>query len=281
MAELSESTANAIVKLLEDPAEDVCALMEAQLKTYSLADLLKLRDLIDGSRFEARRKLDGLISTKKSNQALMDFRKILDGKDFSLQTLVSYLAVFINPDLKTEEVNEEIKVLVSKCRNYLRENKGQDKFNSFRKFMAEKCVFEGERDDYYAVENSSIYKAIKCRKGLPITLTVLYIIVGRQVKLDISGIGLPGHFIGARKVNDKNIYFDPFSRGRLLSRQNCIDIVERAGVSFKDYMLDPLPSEAIFFRMLNNLRFAFHKNKDAEKEKAVREMVKAWSKKFL
>ncbi|MDP1921956.1 MAG: transglutaminase-like domain-containing protein [Myxococcales bacterium] len=110
--------------------------------------------------------------------------------------------------------------------------------------------FEGDQLTYHAPENSFLDRVIERRKGLPITLTALFIEVGRRAGLEVQGIGLPGHFIA--RLDDE--YFDPFHEGRRLSLEDCQALVAKTGSTFEHKHLAPVSTKAICWRMLNNLK---------------------------
>jgi len=63
--------------------------------------------------------------------------------------------------------------------------------------------------------------------GIPITLSVLTMEVGRRVGIDIAGVGLPGHFIVSAAVGGRSILFDPFHGGRILTPEECEILVQQ------------------------------------------------------
>ncbi|MBE2252249.1 MAG: transglutaminase family protein [Myxococcus sp.] len=110
--------------------------------------------------------------------------------------------------------------------------------------------FEGDQLTYHAPENSYLDRVMERRRGLPITLTVLFMEVGRRAGLDVQGVGLPGHFVA--RLDDE--LFDPFHEGRRLSIEDCQALVARAGATFDQRHLAPVAPRAICWRMLNNLK---------------------------
>jgi regulator of sirC expression with transglutaminase-like and TPR domain len=113
----------------------------------------------------------------------------------------------------------------------------------------------GARDDYYDPRNSFIDEVLERGVGLPITLSVIAIEIGRRIDVPIVGIGLPSHFIvrdGARDV-----YGDPFNEGALFDRASLVARWSRLvgeGHAFDELHLAPVDERTILIRMLNNLR---------------------------
>jgi regulator of sirC expression with transglutaminase-like and TPR domain len=116
--------------------------------------------------------------------------------------------------------------------------------------------FQGNRENYYDPRNSFLNEVIDRRTGIPITLSLIYIEVARQIGFPIHGIGLPGHFIVGYFNPDEDFFIDVFNGGRLLSENALADLV--AGMSggrvqFNATHLLPVTRKQILTRMLSNL----------------------------
>lgn len=116
--------------------------------------------------------------------------------------------------------------------------------------------FHGDRENYYDPRNSSLIEVLGRRTGIPITLAVLCIEVGRRAGVTLEPIGMPGHFLVHPVGSDQHL--DPFT-GELLDRAQCERrFRESTGlgreVVFDDALLAPVSTEAVLVRMLANLR---------------------------
>ena len=78
----------------------------------------------------------------------------------------------------------------------------------------------GNTDDYYDPRNSLLHEVLDRRVGIPITLAVLGMEVGRRIGVPLSGVGMPGHFLVRDKV-DPSVFIDPFHAGRELDAAGC------------------------------------------------------------
>lgn len=115
--------------------------------------------------------------------------------------------------------------------------------------------FAGNAEDYHDPANSWLDEVIERRVGIPITLAVLMLEVGRRVGIPLAGVSMPGHFLVRDKV-DPGVYIDPFARGQVLDRGGCaarFHAVHGPGAVFDDAFLEPVGKRAILVRMLANL----------------------------
>lgn len=117
--------------------------------------------------------------------------------------------------------------------------------------------FSGNVHRYYDPANSYLDDVIRRRKGLPITLSVLGMEVGRRIGLRFEGVGMPGHFI---LRHGPDVYVDPFDGGRLLDRAGCVDRfrgLHGTRAPFLAAYLETVGPVAILSRMLNNLKSVY------------------------
>jgi len=124
--------------------------------------------------------------------------------------------------------------------------------------------FQGNRDAYYDWRNSCLDRVIATRTGIPISLSVLMIEVGRRLGVRLVGVGMPAHFLVA-VAGDPERLFDPFHGGRALGpdgARTLFETVTRGQVPWRDEHLSPTPPLDIVVRMLNNLKVVFARRGD-------------------
>ena len=88
--------------------------------------------------------------------------------------------------------------------------------------------FTGNRRHYYDPRNSFLNHVLDRRIGIPITLSVVVMEVGRRIGVPVAGVGMPGHFLVRDKV-DPDVFVDPFDRGQLLDAVGCRQLFEAHG----------------------------------------------------
>lgn len=121
--------------------------------------------------------------------------------------------------------------------------------------LFEEHGFEGDRENYYDPRNSFLNDVLERRRGIPITLALLYMEAGRAAGVEFRGVGFPGHFLVCHPASGR--YVDVFNQGRLLDRAAFLDLLRRQGVGpegWRDDFLQPVGRSQMLARMLNNLR---------------------------
>ncbi len=120
--------------------------------------------------------------------------------------------------------------------------------------------FSGALKDYYNPCNSFLNDVLERRTGIPITLSLLYIEIGKRLDVPIDGIGLPFHFVVRCQLPDGAIYVDPYEGGRLLSEEDCRELVHRllrGKATFNPHWLEPVSNKQFLVRMLTNLKHIY------------------------
>jgi len=126
-------------------------------------------------------------------------------------------------------------------------------------WLFDELGFRGNEDDYYDPRNSYLHEVIRARAGIPISLTVVMIAVGRRAGVSIEGVGLPGHFLArvvGRRPGDSTLV-DPFFRGREVTPTLAAELARRAlgdAAKVRPEHLQAVGARAMTVRMLSNLK---------------------------
>jgi regulator of sirC expression with transglutaminase-like and TPR domain len=129
--------------------------------------------------------------------------------------------------------------------------------------------FRGNEDDYYDPRNSFLNEVLDRRRGIPITLSILFIEVARRLGLPVYGVGLPGHFLV--HLSDAGTFIDPFTGQVDLRERDCAERVQSlhgGRLKFEKAMLAAQSNRQILIRVLRNLREIYRTREDAERELA-------------
>jgi regulator of sirC expression with transglutaminase-like and TPR domain len=127
--------------------------------------------------------------------------------------------------------------------------------DALRTHLFSELGYTGNQADYYDPRNSYLDQVIERRVGIPVTLSVLMLEVGRRIGVPLSGVSLPGHFLVRDRV-DPEVFVDPFARGAVLDRRATearFRVGQHPDAAFNPAFLDPVPAAAVIARMLANL----------------------------
>jgi regulator of sirC expression with transglutaminase-like and TPR domain len=160
------------------------------------------------------------------------------------------------PALDVEAYLAELDGMAHEARPHLR-GPLEKRVAGLCRYLFHDLGFRGNRNDYYDPRNSYFNDVLDRRTGIPITLSAVAMVVGQRAGLKVVGVGLPGHFVAKAVGDGREVIFDPFHGGRVLTPEQCEALVEQAaGMPFAatPEALRPVPLGPIVQRMLNNLK---------------------------
>lgn len=198
-----------------------------------------------------------------SNELYVAFREAIDCPEDQIDLGRAALAIASQeyPDLKIDDYLSQLDGL-----GQVVELRIGDERNPYRIIAALNTVlfkelgFQGNRSEYYDPKNSFLNDVITRKKGIPISLSVVYMEVARRVGLSLEGIGFPGHFLVKYDDGDVEILIDVFDGGEIRAREDLDRMLQqlyRGQVSYQPGFVAALGKRDILRRMLNNLKWIY------------------------
>lgn len=135
--------------------------------------------------------------------------------------------------------------------------------NKLSEYLFDELGFTGNSNDYYDPRNSLLPEVLSSRSGIPITLSLIYIEIGRRLSIPLTGIGMPGHFlVGHRDIT--GLFIDPFNRGILLNEAECMERMMHVtdGLNWDPKYLLPISHKEFISRMVRNLKVSLIATQD-------------------
>jgi regulator of sirC expression with transglutaminase-like and TPR domain len=142
-------------------------------------------------------------------------------------------------------------------------------------YLFNEMRFSGNVDDYYDPRNSYLNEVMERRTGIPITLSILYLEVGKRLGLNLKGVSFPGHFLVKLSVRKGQLVLDPFTGGEAQSEADLRERLAQVLPSGKaesaqlDQYLEPATPRQIVARVLRNLKNIYLQNGKLEQALAV------------
>ena len=140
---------------------------------------------------------------------------------------------------------------------------GEETVKTLNRYLFAEQGFKGNTKNYYEVENTYLNRVIDRRTGIPISLSIVYLLIGKRLHLPVHGIGMPGHFLVKYESDRYKIFVDCFNGGALLTEKNCQRFLTEAGYGFDERYLQHSAVRAILSRMLKNLLAIYAKLDDS------------------
>lgn len=259
-AHIKNNRLHSLVRLVDDDTAEVQAEINKELTGYGMSleqDLLEFADILSPKQikllkpFLENNRREWL---KKSWQKLSmihdDFEKIELGMYYISKfqyglTLPTNLTLLLN-----EFAND---------------------FNNFYPygneidlavFLFQQKGLSGAKKDYYNPFNSNMIYGIQHKKGIPITLTMIYVLVGQRLGFDIDGCNFPGHYLAKFYMDSELILVDCFNYGRLIYENEIHSLSDTSYDSIMSIIEQRFSGSQTLKRVLTNLTTAYKKNGD-------------------
>lgn len=143
-------------------------------------------------------------------------------------------------------------------------------------YLYEELGFRGNAESYDDPRNSFLNDVLELRTGIPLTLSVVFLEIAREAGFEVRGIGLPGHFVARVSLRGRTILVDPYHRARVITRDDCRDLVARSTGRpslFRPEQLDGVAGRSMVGRLLLNLKHVYVNKGDYAKALGVVERL--------
>jgi regulator of sirC expression with transglutaminase-like and TPR domain len=136
-----------------------------------------------------------------------------------------------------------------------------------------KLRFTANTKNFHSPGNSMINVVLETRKGNPISLCVIYMMVAQKLKLPVHGVNLPNLFVLTYKDNTNQFYINAFNKGLIFSRQDIENYIHELRLTPQPSFFEPCSNLEIIRRVLRNLIMSFDKMGEHGKAEEVKEVL--------
>ena len=258
-----------LVKLLDDESVEVCATVTKELVAFGSTLKNELRKMtipltpVQKGRIEEileghRRTWLKRVWTSWGNLPVHKGRYVSDYK--RLEGALSILAEFLSGldyDFKLKDLLDDL------AASYKR------KFNdnnpiTLASFLFKKKGLAGDEEDYYNSQNSNLVYVIKKKKGMPISLTAVYMLVGLRLGIKVEGCHFPGHFLARIDQDGKKIFVDCFNGGHIIEEKDLLNIKHKTFKGMAKILHEKTNTQMMVRRFLANLIRSFQIQEEEE-----------------
>lgn len=195
--------------------------------------------------------------------------EIVSGPDAGINLAAAALAVAAPeyPGLDAESCLQQLEDMATVCRLRLGDEPGMArKLAVLGEYLFHDLGFQGDLQNFTDPRNSYLNEVLQRRRGIPITLSLVYLEVGRRLGVPVQGVSFPGHFLVRVDVDDIPRIIDPFSGGAVLGDAELEKRLEQAAPQGEQRDLSralaPASRRDIIVRMLRNLKNIYVNGED-------------------
>ncbi len=252
----------ALIKLLSDENSRIARTIEEKLiEIGDPAIPLLLEAEIEQP--EMAQRIEGVLDEIRGSRLEEELRQLLEAPDDQqpdLEKGAFLIARYAYPGLDVDSYVRKLDAIAEEVLDRMGTRvSGEETVKTLGRYLFTEQGFRGNTKNYYEPDNSYLNRVVDRRTGIPISLSVFYLLIGKRLNLPVHGIGMPGHFLVKYEAERYRMFVDCFNAGALLTEKDCQRFLMQAGYGFEEKYLQHSSSRAILARMLKNLIAVYDK----------------------
>lgn len=195
-----------------------------------------------------------LLADLRFTDPVSEFRGFIRSLNYELETGCLLLARTALPKTDAALVTEELDRLAARCRELIAEpSTVRERCRVINRVLFHEAGFHGNVEHYEDPLNSFLPSVLERRTGLPITLSVVYLLVAQRLGVELEPVALPGHFLIGAFTEHTPFFIDPFERGAFRTQGELLLYLRARGFEPTPADLSPTPVREVLARCCRNL----------------------------
>ncbi len=251
---LSATEQEALLSLLDDPSATVRRALLARFLELGTVAAPFLQTVAQGSNRILARHAARFLDELKFSDPVAEFRGFIRSLNYELESGVLLLARIATPRLDVTDCCAQLDAIADRCRELIVEPSSmREKCRVLNRVMFHEWGFHGNVEHYTDPRNSFIDQVLTRRTGIPISLSVVYLLVAERLGIELEPVGLPGHFIVGCFTDELPFFIDAFDRGVFRDADEIFELLRANNIVPKNSDLAPTPIREVLCRSCRNL----------------------------
>lgn len=263
-----------LLDLLEDDSPSVQRVVKKELASYGLALEEEIERLPTPPNELQRRAIGKLLEVHLREGLIQAWPNWLllpresEGKS-KIERALTLLAEFQSGRSRPHRLPGMLDRLAAEAREFL----PQIEPLALAHFLFQAKGLKGTTENYYDPQNSNLVRVLELRRGIPISLSLIYILTAKRLGLEVQACNFPGHFLARIYVNDRRVFVDCFDGGRLIEEQFLIGMHMEAVPNLHSILADEPKAEVVVARVLRNLVVAYQQASEKDNELLMKKLL--------
>ena len=250
----ADSERKALTSLLDDPSPAVRQALRARFAQRGKESADFLQELARQTDPELAKHASQYLRELNFTDPVSEFRDFIRSMNYELETGALLLSRTVNPALDVGACCLQLDALAARCRELIAEPAtAREKCRVLNRVLFHEHGLRGNSDNYADPMNSFLDQVLIRRKGIPISLSIVYLLVAERVGLQLEPVGLPGHFMVGCYEESTPFFIDTFNAGLLLSAEEVFELLKESDVDASIIDLAPTPVREVLSRCCRNL----------------------------
>jgi regulator of sirC expression with transglutaminase-like and TPR domain len=272
---MNDTELRALVSLLDDEDDQIVTHIEDKIRSLG-KEIIPYLEQEWESTFNPnlQRRIENLIHTLQYHVLKERLQEWYDNPEQDLLTGLWLIATYQYPDIELTKLKQELEQIYYEAWLEFRPDLYPfDQVKVVNSVFFNKLKFGANTKNFHSPGNSLINIVLETRKGNPISLCVIYMLVAQKLKLPIHGVNLPNLFILTYKDEKHQFYINAFNKGLIFSKQDIENYIHELRLTPQDSFFEPCSSLEIIRRTLRNLVMSFDKMGEHAKAEEVKELL--------
>ena len=258
---MTENELKALVSLLDDEDKQITAHVEEKIMSLGTEAIPFLEKEWESNLSPTvQSRIEELIHTLQYDLVKERLKNWYDSKDQDLLTGMWIIATYQYPDIELNKLKQELEQIYYETWLEFRPDLyAFDQIKVINSVIFNKLKFGANTKNFHSPGNSMINVVLETKKGNPITLCVIYMLVAQKLKLPVSGVNLPNLFILTYRDDNHQFYINTFNRGLIFSKQDIENYINELHLVPQTSFFEPCGNVEIIRRALRNLVMSFEK----------------------
>lgn len=273
--ELNNNELSALVSLLEDDDREVLHHVQGKIISLGSGIIPFLEDKWENSfNPSLQKRIEELIHTLQFTEVK---QRLLQWKSSEEQDLLEGLwaiASYSYPDLLLSDLRKEIEQIYYETWMQFKDDAHPlDLVKIINSVIFSKLRFSPNTKNFHSPGNSMINVVLETKRGNPISLCAVYLLISQKLKMPIFGVNLPNLFILTYKKGDVQFYINAFNRGIIFSREDIDQYISQLQIQPEEKFYQPCSNFDLITRSLRNLSMSFEKLGELTKKEEINELI--------
>ena len=251
---------NHLLKLFDDDSPGIQKIFREEILSNSLEIALSKDSCLASLDGEDAREFKRVLDQLHSDIVFSAFSQLLETSldEIDLEKSLLLLSYWDNPETSCRKLTLLLDRLAAEVAEDMPGSGHPLSFiDHINKVLFQKYHFRGNSGDYYNPANSYLHKVFETGLGIPISLSIIYMLIAKRLNFPVFGVCMPAHFIVKFDNGEDEIFFDPFYGGKIYSRQSCLEHMKQFDLDDPDSILNGCSSLEIVQRVLRNLHLNY------------------------
>lgn len=269
---MTENELKALVSLLDDEDKQIAAHVQEKILSLGTEAIPFLeKEWESNLNPDVQSRIEELIHTLQYELVKERLKAWYSSENQDLLTGMWIIATYQYPDIELEKLKQELEQIYYETWLEFRPDLyAYDQVKVINGVIFNKLKFGANTKNFHSPGNSMINLVLETRKGNPITLCVIYMLVAQKLKLPVSGVNLPNLFILTYKDDNHQFYINAFNRGLIFSKQDIENYIHELHLVPQPSFFEACSNIEIIRRALRNLIMSFEKMGEHAKAEEVK-----------